>query len=607
MPVIQTRSKTQTIKKRTKYLSISLLSLATLLFSGAATAAESQDEVIVEPAPLLTFEELKTLAGPIALYPDDLLAVVLPASTYPLQVVAAARFRADNANDTKEPDEEWDESIVALLNYPEALALLNEDIDWTWELGQAVTEQEEDLMRAVQDVRKEAYAAGNIDSDSKQTVYVKDNTIVIEPADEEIVYVPYYEPAEVVRHQTTRVYHYYPTAYPLYYYPYRAGHRFYDHGFWGISSFFTLSWGHYHLRHYNHGHHSHRFYRHRYYDDHYRYTRHYRSKAIRHHRWAHRRAHNYAYNGHWRPKYYNYGARPVHRGGYGKYRHYDRYNYYYPRNHYKNKYYKKKYYKDRYHRKYDRYYDRKYRHFERKHRKHKRRHYERKGRHYYTNIDRNRSAFRPGAQRGLTPQERRRVERAQRRSERLDEGIRGSNSGRAFAPRSSNRDQNAVARREPRSDIRAQRQNRDRSAERRAERREERRAERRTNRPQERRTARRAEERPNRSARPERRTQLAQRPSVQRPAVRSQRPEVRTQRPAARTQRPNERRHFQARPSREVSRSAQNQRPRAAQPRQSRPRTERYKSNSARPGRANQQARQSGRERRSSSVRFNSR
>jgi len=196
------------------------IAAATIIFSGPIAAQEVEGDIVVEPAPLLTLTELKKLVGPVALYPDDLLAIVLPASTFPLQVVAAARFRAETANDSAEPNEEWDESIVALLNYPEALALLNDDIDWTWELGQAVADQEEELMRAVQDVRKEAYAVGNIDSDDKQNVYVEDDVVVIEPVDEEVVYVPYYEPEEVVRYQTTRVYHYYPTRYPLYYYPY---------------------------------------------------------------------------------------------------------------------------------------------------------------------------------------------------------------------------------------------------------------------------------------------------------------------------------------------------------------------------------------------------
>ena len=86
--------------------------------------------------PLLSSAELQDLVGPIALYPDDLLAIVLPASTYPLQLVQAQRFRDDLKNDSSlQPEESWDDSIVALLNYPEAVELLNDDLDCTWRLG----------------------------------------------------------------------------------------------------------------------------------------------------------------------------------------------------------------------------------------------------------------------------------------------------------------------------------------------------------------------------------------------------------------------------------------------------------------------------------------
>ena len=335
--------------------------LVLTLLGTQAFSAEAGEGVVVEVAPSLTAAELEQLAGPIALYPDDLLAIVLPASTYPLQVVAAARFRANPDNDSAEPDEDWDESIVALLNYPEALALLNEDIDWTWELGQAVADQEQGLMQAIQRVRQEAYAAGNIDSDDKQNVYVKDDVVVIEPADDEVIYVPYYEPEAVVRHHKTRVYHYYPTAYPVYYYPYRAGHYFYDSGFWGLSSFFTLSWSNYHLHHYRHGHRHHRYANHRYNDYHYRYTRHYLADPTFHRRWAHRSSYDYAYNGHWRPRYGHYGARPLRRSYRGGYL-------------------------DGY---------RAARQQDRPHRPDRTRHIDRRGRHQYASIQKNRSAFRP--------------------------------------------------------------------------------------------------------------------------------------------------------------------------------------------------------------------
>ncbi|MFQ6005861.1 MAG: DUF3300 domain-containing protein, partial [Woeseia sp.] len=92
-----------------------------------------------EEVTLLSAEALEELVGPVALYPDDLLAIVLPASTYPLQVVQAARFLERLEDDPSlKPDEEWDESITALLNYPEVVELMNDDIEWTWRLGEAV-------------------------------------------------------------------------------------------------------------------------------------------------------------------------------------------------------------------------------------------------------------------------------------------------------------------------------------------------------------------------------------------------------------------------------------------------------------------------------------
>jgi hypothetical protein len=91
---------------------------------------------------LLNSTALEELVGRVALYPDELIAIVLPASTYPLQIVQAARYlEAHESDPTLEPSAEWDDSIIALLNYPEAIELLNTDLDWTWQLGEAVINQ----------------------------------------------------------------------------------------------------------------------------------------------------------------------------------------------------------------------------------------------------------------------------------------------------------------------------------------------------------------------------------------------------------------------------------------------------------------------------------
>jgi hypothetical protein len=152
-----------------------------------------------EEAPPLTQEELETLVGPIALYPDKLLAIVLPASTYPLEIVQAARFLEQLEEDSSlKPDESWDDSVTALLNYPEVVKMMNDDIDWTWRLGEAVVRQQAEVVAAVEAFRDRAYAAGNLKSDERQTVSNNGGAIEIEPIEEDVIYVPYYEPERVV-------------------------------------------------------------------------------------------------------------------------------------------------------------------------------------------------------------------------------------------------------------------------------------------------------------------------------------------------------------------------------------------------------------------------
>jgi len=321
----------QQVRRGTRAFAGYCLTGLCLLGIGSASVAASDTDslpdgtiVSVEPVEELLLDEsqLRELVSPIALYPDDLLAIVLPASTYPLQIVAAARFLESNGSQSDaEPDATWDESIVALLNYPEALALLNEDLNWTWELGQAVIAQQPDVLGAVQVFRDEAYAAGNLASDEKQVVTVEKEAVVIKSADPEVVYVPYYEPEQVTVYQTERVIHHYPRAYPVYYYPYTSRHLFYgdhyDYGFWGVSSIFALHWPSFHVSHRHHGHRLHRYHGRRYHNDHFRKTRRYhRSDA--HHRRVVRRTNRLherrRHRGHdvagWRPDRRFAGNRP---------------------------------------------------------------------------------------------------------------------------------------------------------------------------------------------------------------------------------------------------------------------------------------------------------
>ena len=121
--------------------------------------------------PTFTASELAEMVGPIALYPDNLVAIILPASTYPLEIVLAARFLEQLESDgTLLPDESWDESVTALLNYPEVIQMMNENIQWTWQLGEAVVSQQVDVLEAIGTFRERAYVAGNLKSDEFQIV-----------------------------------------------------------------------------------------------------------------------------------------------------------------------------------------------------------------------------------------------------------------------------------------------------------------------------------------------------------------------------------------------------------------------------------------------------
>ncbi len=267
-----------------KYKIYGILPVLGIMLSGPQSLQAQEDpEYVAEPTvvledqagtELLSAAELAELVGPIALYPDDLVAIVLPAATYPLQIAQAADFLERLENDSSlEPDEDWDDSVVALLNYPEVVTMMNDDLTWTWQLGNAVLNQQADVVQAIGGFRDQAYAAGNLKSDDHQNVVVEEDVIEITPADPEVIYVPYYEPAQVVVVQRAPVYHYYPYAYPVYYYPYPYGYSFSAGYFWGVTTAFTIGWH----SHYIHQHHyyypSHPYYSHHYYPRHY--TRYY--------------------------------------------------------------------------------------------------------------------------------------------------------------------------------------------------------------------------------------------------------------------------------------------------------------------------------------------
>lgn len=272
-----------------------------------------------ESGALLSGPDIEELVGPIALYPDDLLAIVLPASTYPLEIVQAARFLEDVALDPSlKPDEDWDDSVVALLNYPDVLNLMNADIDWTWKLGEAVVDQQSDVISAIELFRDRAYAAGNLKSDEYQTVTLDDGAIEIEPVNDDVIYVPYYEPERVVHYAPEPVYHYYPRAYPVYYYPYSSRHYFAD-PFWGVTTAFSIGWTSHRLHVYHHSYNGHPYFGHHYYGSYWRRP----SINVFNNYYVNRqsyRPHNrYRVGDYWRPRHRS-GPRPRYRNNRDAYR-----------------------------------------------------------------------------------------------------------------------------------------------------------------------------------------------------------------------------------------------------------------------------------------------
>ena len=157
--------------------------------------------------------ELEKLVAPIALYPDPLLATILPASVYPLEIVQAARFVKDTNNLSQLDNQPWDDSVKAVARVPAVIDQLNRELQRTIDLGEAFLAQDKEVMAAIQTLRAKAQKAGTLQSTPQQVIVVTNvivektieqqvvvvtNTIVqIQPSDPQVVYVPTYNPAVV--------------------------------------------------------------------------------------------------------------------------------------------------------------------------------------------------------------------------------------------------------------------------------------------------------------------------------------------------------------------------------------------------------------------------
>lgn len=231
-----------------------LLTLGLLALAAAPAHAERYvvepivDEVAtpVEDAAGFTQAELDQMLAPVALYPDALLSQILVAATYPLEIVEAARWSRQNPQLEGEEavnaiaDRDWDPSVKSLVAFPDLLARLDEDLDWTRSLGDAMLYQEEQVMDSIQFLRARADAAGQLESNEYARVIREEETIIIEPAQTRVVHVPYYDPYVVYGSWWWPAYPPVVWARPTYYYHGHPGY-YWSSGIHLSSGFFFSS------------------------------------------------------------------------------------------------------------------------------------------------------------------------------------------------------------------------------------------------------------------------------------------------------------------------------------------------------------------------------
>lgn len=171
------------------------------LVSGHTVWAEvielSDSSGMVSGDSLFTPDELDDLLAPIALYPDPLIAQILPAATFIDQIDEATRYVRQYGNSARIDDKPWDVSVKAIAHYPTVLFMMDQKYDWTVSLGQAFINQQQDVLDSIQRLRASAETAGNLKSTPQQQVVVEDNAISIVPVEPEVIYVPQYDPQQV--------------------------------------------------------------------------------------------------------------------------------------------------------------------------------------------------------------------------------------------------------------------------------------------------------------------------------------------------------------------------------------------------------------------------
>jgi len=144
-----------------------------------------------------TDDELDSLLAPIALYPDPLLAQILPASTYPTEVADADAWLKSGGDVSRIDEQDWAESVRAIAHYPGVLQMMADNMDWTANVGDAFLNQPEDVTRSIQRLRWRARAVGNLVSNAEQSVIIEGDYIQIVPAQPQYMYVPQYDASVV--------------------------------------------------------------------------------------------------------------------------------------------------------------------------------------------------------------------------------------------------------------------------------------------------------------------------------------------------------------------------------------------------------------------------
>ncbi len=219
----------------TRLVAVGLVVLMALPLPALAQGSSAQ--------PTFRQEELDQMLAPIALYPDALLAQILMAATYPLELVQADRWRLrnvqlqGNALTAALEQQSWDPSVKSLINFPQVLTMMSEQLDWTTNLGDAFIAQQKDVMDTVQTLRVKAQAAGNLTTTKELKVIVEQQIIRVESPSPQVIYVPTYNPTVVYGAW------WYPAYPPTPYYPpgYVAGTALFAFGA-GVA--LGSAWGH---------------------------------------------------------------------------------------------------------------------------------------------------------------------------------------------------------------------------------------------------------------------------------------------------------------------------------------------------------------------------